>query len=90
MAERESSLESRLLRGSQALVAVNRLSIDRQFNQEFGDALQTGDAARIGELLGQMGIDEVELVQTKGQTGVSFRLGLTVCIQVTITVCKEF
>lgn len=90
MAKEADPGESRLLSASQALVTLNRLSLDRRFNEEFGQALEQGDAGKIGELLDGMGIQDVQLEQSRGQTGVNFRLGLTVCVQVTITVCREF
>jgi hypothetical protein len=81
---------SRLKSTNHALVTINRLSSDEEFSRSFGQALEEGDAKRIGEMLSSMGVEEVSLSQSGGQTMVGFNVGLVVCVTITIQVCRQF
>jgi hypothetical protein len=79
------------LRGAfHAISSISRLSSDEDFNRAFGRALEAGDAKALGEMLEQVGVEEVQLSQIGGQTAVSFNAGILVCVTVTIQVCREF
>lgn len=80
----------RLKEANHALVIINRLSSDEEFNRSFGAALEAGDASAVGDLLAPMGVSEVNMTQAPGGTLINFNLGVVVCVTITIQVCREF